>query len=321
MDAEKLLQAFSTDEIQELANALPADLLRRGIQVGPTVVQAAQAAEAKQALERAKTRANKLKQGVTNFLNPEVDLSLADQFETMADFWSELGLDVPRLTLTEQQKLSQSLETYPDRRVMPVPLLDLDSRQAMAEQAKTALPGNRFGSSVALWTPGESSIYGKLLRDPEATVKDGRNSYGLRYHTEDGVITRSELVAKLTESGQAITAEDGTVWLFPVMDVRVKSPRQYTRAEALHRQAGITQIPESLITMQMLHQVNGTPNPDGEVDFTNEAVYELDKKAGAVAPVRVAGVRWYPDDRQVDLDTWRAGGRSDIFGVRAAERG
>jgi hypothetical protein len=73
--------------------------------------------------------------------------------------------------------------------------------------------------------------------------------------------------------------------------------------------------------MQLLHQANGTPNPNWHIDISNEAVYELDKKGKAVAPVDVASVRWYPDYRQVDLGSWGAGDRGGDFGVRGAESG
>ena len=326
MDAEKLLGAFTNQETQEVAAALPdevfaAEAAARGFTDPVAAGSGSLAVEGAMASKEA-VEVGPFQTSVHEFLASDTPLSAGEQLNTMHEFWQKLGLAAPALNQEQLERVQAKLETRPDRRVVPVPLLDLNGRKAVAERAKTAFPDSKFNSGYeALWTPDESWTYGKLLRDPESTVKDGRKSYGLRYHTEDGVLSRSELVGKLKASGQAIEAEDGTVWLFPVMDVQVESPREYARADKLHATADITQVPEAPLTMQLLHQANGTPNANWSVDFTNEAVYELDKKGNPVAPVYVAGVFWYPLGRRVRLDRWDAGGMYGDFGVRGAESG
>jgi hypothetical protein len=164
------------------------------------------------------------------------------------------------------------------------------------------------------------SLYGKLMSEPTATIKEGRTSYGLRYKAPTGEIVDQDTFQKqLVDSGHAV--HDATVWTFPVMDVAVQSPRTNDTAGNLHQKVNPVVTPESLIAMQLLHQANGTPNPQWCVDFANEAVYKLDKKGNPVAPVRVAGVDWDPDRRQVDSDAWGADNQYGSFGVRGAGSG
>jgi hypothetical protein len=326
MDAEKLLGAFTDQETQEVAAALPdavftAEAARRGF-TDPTVVGSGSLAIEGAVAAEAAAEADPFQTGIHEFLTSDTPLNAGEQLNIMSEFWQKLGLTAPVLNKEQLKRVRGKLEAHPDRRVVAVPLLGLNDRKAVTEQAKNAFPHSKFNSGyAALWAPDESWTYGKLLRDPESTVKEGRKSYGLRYSTEGGAVSRSELVETLKESGRAVEADDGTVWLFPVMDVQVQSPREYARADKLHAAADITQVPEAIITMQLLHQANGTPNPNWHVDITTEAVYELDKKGNPVAPVSVASGGWDPSGRQVGLRRWSAGRQDGDFGVRGAESG
>lgn len=336
MDAEKLLQAFSTDEARELAAALPDDVFRdevsrRGLEVAAVVGVAATGAtvEAEPAKSEFETR-------VANFLNPEARLDASDQLTVMREFWNKLGYDLPTLDEGEQARLLKAAERHPDRRIVPTPLLTFDQRKAIAETAREAFPAQQFTpNSDALWTPDVSWLYGKLLRDPGSAVKDGRKTYALGYKTPDGEIaTRREYMGTLVDAEQSVEAADGTTWIFPVMDVRVQSPRTNARADNLHQKIDPIDVPESGIAMQLLHKANGTPNPEWHVDFVNEAIFEVEVKGkgdkqeiiftdknGETTLVSVASVGWDPIDRQVYLYSWDAGDRDGDFGVRGAESG
>ncbi|MEK7059422.1 MAG: hypothetical protein AAB971_01555 [Patescibacteria group bacterium] len=329
MDAEKLLAALSPDETRELAAAFPAGILtdeivRRGIEV-PIAVGANATQAVAEVDQETSNEQDPFQVKLSQFLDPEVELTVLDQLEVVTEFLSKLGHKVPELTKAQQLNLLSRIEDNPSRRVMPTPLLDIKGRRALAERAKE-LPGQKFNPAYdALWTPGEGSVYGKLLNDPESVVRDDGKDYGLLYKTANGeVVSREAYVASLIESGQAALAEDGTIWTFPVMDVRVRSERTYGTAGNLHEQVDPIVAPESLLATQLLHQANGAPNSAwawAAVDFANEAVYELDKKGNAKALVYVAGVGWYPYDRQVGLSYWGAGSRRGRFGVRGAESG
>lgn len=259
------------------------------------------------------------------FLDPESEIAPSFQLIVMKEFWKTLGCSVPELTLEQKTKLEKELAEHPDRRVIPTPLTDSakTDRKNIAEDAKAQFGKNKFHETEdPLWTPDNSWTYGKLLSDPETDVKDGNTTYGLRYKAVGGgLVKRSEYLASLKESGQAVEAEDGTIWTFPVMDVQIQSPRNYTTTRNLHSEVSPTATPESLIAMQLLHQAIGTPNPEWSVDFANEAVYELKKDGSVKELVSVASVRWGPNDRQVNLDLWNADDRNGDFGVRAEESG
>lgn len=328
MDAEKLLQAFTPHETNELVAALPAEVLqaelsRRGLEVAPAIGTVATEAAAPSIYSAAEAPKTRFEQQLSTYLDPEAKMSLEDQVEVMTAFWNQLGFKIPSLRPGQADVLVDRLEDAPTHyRLMPTPLLNHEGRKAIVEVTKVKFPNNNFAPHVdALWTPGEDYMYGMLLRNPDSTVKEGRKEYGLRYNTPEGVVTRPELVEILKAGGTSAEATDGTTWTFPVMDVQVESPRTYARAGELHEAADITQVPEALITMQALHQANDTPNPNWSIDITNEAVYELDKKGVAVSPVRVTSVYWYRNGRQVTLDSWGAAYRHFAFGVRGAESG
>lgn len=273
--------------------------------------------------EVAPTPETELETRLPGFLNPNIKLGASDQLTTMREFWNTLGREVPELSAEQQGDLEVKLATHPDRRVVPTPLLSLMERKQTVETAKVFRKNQFSPTSSAIWTPDESGLYGKLLVNPEATVQDGKKSYGMFYKTDTNgaLVKREAYIAGLVASGKAVTSPDGTTWVFPVMDVQTNAPRTREYASKLHADVSPTMTPEALITMQLLQQANGTPNSRWEPDFANEAVYELDKHDAPKALVEAAGVVWVPGARQVDLSVWDGGSRDGDFGVRAEESG
>lgn len=263
------------------------------------------------------------------FLDPEATMSVTEQLDTMNEFWGELNWSMPVLSEENEQHLQTVLEANPGKRVVPTPLVDPYERVAIAEDAKAAFPKNEFtANGKALWTPDESWTYGKLLRSPESVVQEDRKKYALGYKTPDGVVTtRSDYIESLIEAGQAVKQGE-LVWTFPVTDVSVQSERTYTTASKLHEATDPVETPESLIVTQLLHQANGTPNPNWAVDFANEAVYEVkeagkgsDKHIEFGAVVSVASVNWNPNYRRVLSVSWNPQDRGGGFGRRDAASG
>ena len=323
MDAEKFVQALTPQEAQEVADALPADVLRDAVArrslevptlVGPLALEAGTSGP--DASETTLTQAE-----ISQFLDPKVEMPVESQLEFMTKFWGMAGLSVPALNEAQKAKLAETVAANPGKRVIPAPLAHVGRRRSLVRQAKAALPDNRFSDdNEPLLTSTDQGLYGKLLAEPERTVEEDGAAYGLGYKTPLGevVVGREAFQAALLESGEAAQAEDLGVWVFPVLDVAVESDRAYTTAGNLYHHVGPTDVPEALITMQLLHQANGTPNGEWHVDFTNEAVYELDETGEPKALVRVAGVHWDPGSYQINLISWPAGNHDDKFGVRGA---
>lgn len=261
-----------------------------------------------------------LEQRLPDFLNPSVELDVSDQLATMKEFWSALNVHVPELDAEQEATLESVLAANPDRRVVPSPLLDLNGRKQIAEDAKVSFgKADLHARPEAFWTPDEQWVFSKLLDDPESTIEEGKASYVLGYKTPAGEVVggREAYKAALIESGKAVVANDGTVWVFPVMDVQIRAPRTLDSAGHLYDKVSATATPESHITMHLLQHANGTPSPDWEPDFVNEAVYEIDKKGKLIAPVGIACVDRFPLNRQVCLGFWHVDYRYDVrFGVR-----
>jgi hypothetical protein len=318
---------FSVGETQEPAAALPTEI--------PNAIGAAATGGAEVSVETGAEQAFEARIGT--FLDPEAKLDTTDQLSLMSEFWGKLGHKVPELSTDQRGALAKVVAAHPERRVVPAPLLDLSGRKAIAEQAK-AFPGAKLKPRrEALRVPGPSWTYGKLLSDPESAVKYGRSSYVLRYKTPNGeVVGREAYVSALKSAGQAVEAEDGTTWVYPVMDVQARIKRKYTYGHTQHESVDPIATVESLIATQLLHQANGTPKhlwSKLEMDVSNEAVYKLDKKGGQSILMSVACVNWGVVDRQIHLDDWGADfsrvglywwsmtDQRDYFGVRSAQSG
>jgi hypothetical protein len=199
--------------------------------------------------------------------------------------------------------------------------LDVQGRKDIADRARSAFPSHKLTSSgPALAIPGESDIYGQLLRDPDGKVKDDSDSYGLVFRLPDGgqVVGRTNFVDAMLENGQAISAENGIVWIYPVMDVRVSSPRSLGDEGELYKKVDPTVTPDSNLSVQLLHQAAGTPFIGLNVDFANEAVFQLDNHGNPKDFVHAAAMCW-SGYRRVQLGLWRGNNRYGNFGVRAAK--
>jgi hypothetical protein len=269
---------------------------------------------------------------IGRFLDPEVKLDATNQLSLMRHFWHRLGHKLPDLSTDQHDALTKAVEAHPDRRVVPAPFLYLAGRSAIAERAR-AFPAAKFKPGrEALKVPGLSYTYGRLLRDPESTVQYGRTAYGLRYKTPSGeVVGREAYIAALMEAGQAIEANDGTTWVFPIIDPRVRIKSNYNHALNLHHPVNPVVTPEALIAAQLLYQAKGTPNRRWQIDIANEAVYKLDKTGNPGAVIGVAGVDWYRrqvllrdwggDFTRVGLHRWNLTDQRDSFGIRSAESG
>jgi hypothetical protein len=277
------------------------------------------------------------KDKIKDFLDPEAELDLDAQLEITTELYDQLGYTPPELDDSQKATLAKTLEANPGKRVIPTPLLDLDERITITDMGQ-GLPAQQFDTDHphALWTP-EGGLYGNLLSNLDGAYtndKDPRISYALRYKTTDGVVTdRAGYIEWLKETDQAIEDDNGTVWTYPVSEVQVKSERTNTTAGDLHEAVDPIVSPELLIVTQLLHQANGTPDPNWQSDFANEAIYafykvtkfskeelqelgvDLDEQGKALE--RVARVRWDVGYRYVALGGVDADKRTDKrFGIR-----
>ncbi|MBW3569250.1 hypothetical protein KY385_03930 [Candidatus Parcubacteria bacterium] len=258
------------------------------------------------AAEEAETAEIEFEEQLENFLNPtiaieaEQQVGAKQQLELMKSFWARLGYQVPALD-TEQraEELEEAIAENPHLRIIPHPLLNHEGHCGIAEAAKTYFRRNQFDPDYhPLWAPdtGELYGYGELIIDPDNVIESDKR-YSMGYQYGDAVIIgQREWAEAMIEAGKAVEAEDGTVWLFPVTDVRSKSERIYDETGKPREE----DTQGALIARQLLYQANGTPNSD-RVDFaTNEAVYELyengDKKLQCLV-----SVRWDPVDLRVIL--------------------
>jgi hypothetical protein len=265
------------------------------------------------------------KNRVESFIDPNSnkDMGTEEQLEFMDEFWQRLDMIPPKLSDEQKAKVADTLGQNPNKRVVPTPLLDMQGRKDITDRARSAFPSQKFTSSgSALSIPDESDIYGQLLRNPDGKVKEGGDSYGLGFRLPDGeqVVGRTNFVGAMVEVGQAVEGENGLVWIYPVMDVRVSSPRSLDNARKLYEQANPTVTADSNLSVQLLHQAAGTPFIGLNVDFANEAIFKLDDGGKPEAFVDAASIYW-SGYHQVRLGIWGGNNRYGNFGIRAATSG
>lgn len=257
------------------------------------------------------------------FVNaPHVELPAKDQLAFMGDTLIDLGgYNVPDLSRRQAENMDTLSTAHHNRRVVPVPLLDdVGSRLAIVEAARV-FPAQQFApneSALRLPLEEENPIYRALLADLETVVKrDGIDQVILYKTLNNGLANRPNYKATLKEADRAIE-EDGITWAFTFMDVRVKTPRIESTSEQLYSAVSPVAIPESLILTGVLHQAAGTPNPDYDIDFANEAVYSLDEAGNPSKLENVCTVRWRPDLHQIGIYARRYDSTRPNLGVRVA---
>lgn len=261
------------------------------------------------------------------FVNaPHISLPAEAQLKFMGDTLIDLGgYNVPDLSRRQASVMETMTDKYHQRRVIPTPLLDIEGRQAIAEAARV-FPAQQFDpNESALRLPDEGTVYAKLVQDLGATVEDEGIYYVVRYKTPDlglgRLDDRTNYKAGLKEANQAIE-EDGVTWTFPVMDVRIKTPREEQTARELYANVRPVASPESLILTAILHQAAGTPNPDGDIDFANEAVYASNEQGRSSRSLEyVSTIRWRSDWHRIGSYARQLNSTRAYMGVRASESG
>lgn len=274
------------------------------------------------------TPETRFKAALEAFLNPEIPMAVENQLGLNRELWGKLGYEMPRLTAMQKEKLAADIKADPTKRIVMTPLLGLAARKKVNEDARKFTNGQFSDQREALWTPDEGDIYGKLLRDPTATVKYTRHdtiieSFVLRYKSPEGgePLTRAEFEAVLLKTGQGVSADSGATWVVALIDAGVETPRSRDNTSELYAAVNPIIVPEVEITTQLFHLANGTPNKNHHVSITNEAVYELGDDGKAVAPERVASVDWNVRDQQMVLRSWGMNFRAGGLGARDGKSG
>lgn len=216
---------------------------------------------------------------IDRFLNPRSSIETTDQISLMSEFWSQIGLDLPLLTQSQQTTLERTAANYPRYRILPTPLLSTFGRQSLI---------NRASDLALVRLPGVGT--------PQP-LNTGRNIYELRYKTPGGqVVDREAYIAALMTAGQAVDADDGTAWIFPLTDVSLGRRHSGGRTLAdLYESAGPIACPETIMAVQSLRIAAGRAHRRCEVVISNEALYRLGGETGIDSLERVIGVDWDPE--------------------------
>ncbi len=261
---------------------------------------------------------------VADFLNPELTLSLEDQLETMSIFWHQLGHELPAFDQSIIDRLTHVAETNPALRIMPAPLLDLEGRATIIENAK-AFRQNQFSKTEqGLWIPSSGTVYGELLPDPTNMMMTKTHSFPLVYRAPQGsdlIVGREPWIQAMTRAGKLTQAYNGTSWTAVVIDANPLSGREPHKSPGdLFSAIEPSVTPETMLGLHLLQHVSGTLEPNLAVNFVNEAVGKVRYTTSRLeALVEIAGVRWYGGHGRVRLGHWVADYYGDpTFGTPVA---
>lgn len=233
-----------------------------------------------------------------------------DQLEAMDVFWETMGRLVPDLDDEQMDRLDEAVQSYPDRRLIPTPLLDVNELEIVAENARV-FQGEGFDpDSPVLWLPGENQASGRLIRNPGSITQDKGVELGLFYKTPGRELTdREGFIKDMVQRGRAVV-EDGVAWIFPIMDVRIRnSGRPGASATECFKRTDSVVTAEALITKQLLHQAHGRTPSGRYLEFANGGVYSLDEYDGPQKLHFAPGVHWAEEQRRIGLYYKRAWGR------------
>ncbi|HEX5797276.1 MAG TPA: hypothetical protein VFX86_02705 [Candidatus Saccharimonadales bacterium] len=233
-----------------------------------------------------------------------------EQLEAMDVFWETLGRFVPELDDEQMDRLDEAVRSHPARRVLPTPLLDISELKAVAERARGFPRQNLNPDNSVLWLPGENQASGRLIRNPRGVTQDKDMDLGLFYKTPGRKLTdREGFMTDMLQRGRAV-AEDGTVWVFPVLDVRIRnSGRRGAPAMECFKRNDPVVTTEVLVTKQLLHQALGMTASGRYLEFANGGVYSL-KEDGTPQRLHFApGVHWAGKERRIGIYYKRARGR------------
>ncbi len=320
MDAKNALEAVEAIRdavsIEELA-AFDTELANRMQLVG----EATGVVTLAEAVEKPETG---FEIAIGNFLDASAEATIIEQMAVMTEFWSKLGYILPPLSNSQYSKLTRVIEAHPDCRVIPTPLLDIAGRREVAEKAKAVFAKNILAKEEKPFCViNDDGVYDELLANPEETVEDKGRIYGLRYKDYDFTknLTRREYIDALMQEGHAMLSPDGIPWTFPVVGIQHSASQHLGEVHIMHGSIMPNLSPESMLTVQLLHQANGTPRDDWYADVTNEAIYEIDPQGGADRLVGVASVNFSPNYRQIFLSIADRDRTYPNLGMRLADNG
>ncbi|MBI3624322.1 hypothetical protein HY218_01680 [Candidatus Saccharibacteria bacterium] len=266
---------------------------------------------------------------LSNFLDASERLSLPEELETMTRFWDVLGYKVPDISQDMAAALAREIGESPNKRVVPAPVIvNPDQLKALTAKAKDVFADNKFSETYdPQYVTDESYVFGRLLRNPDGFDEADGKRYELVARDQNGNLQRGLNNWRIAMSVQSamgtrlVMGENGQAWTFAIVSAEPNAARTRKQPGELFNEVDQRVTPSTLIAVNLLHQANGTPNTDWNIDFANLAVAEVEAgkkgKKDQLKVVRVASVYWHPYDRYLELSNWNAGNSADDnVGVR-----
>lgn len=280
------------------------------------------------------------------FLDSSKEMKPKEQLQFMASFRAEFGQNVPQIDRLSRVSIYRVLSENPAYRVVPTLLGSVSDRKADSKPntgsvISEIIPGKEDETDILItsadnqWTEYMKARAPLWLKDgatvwlnnraylrPESGQKKvpadaGANKpYQLRYKATDGtLLKRKDFLKRLVDDKQAVLAEDGGVWTFPVMDV--SNPRRSTRgrADALYKDLDVVMSPEARIGVQLLYVIAGNPKDEDVIEYTNEAVTERNAQFTFDIVRAITTVTWSKERGQIRQTTTSS--ISDFLGWEA----
>ena len=239
------------------------------------------------------------------FMNIDSELGSWEQQDFMKVFWDKLGYEVPNPSSAMQSDLDNFIVKNPNQRIIPTPLLDLNGRKELANNGQKLFRNKYNHSDKLLWTPDETSLYSKLLSNPNQTISNENSTYEVLYKTDSlELLGRSQYIDYLVNTKRVTIDQSGMAWSFPIMDIRASDNLQNESVRTIYEQANTILTPEALIVTHIINQASGIHLQDYVIDLANEAIYSTNKDQQTRSMNLVTGVYWDPDYYQINLCYW-----------------
>jgi hypothetical protein len=256
-----------------------------------------------------------------DFLDPTVILGVKGQLAYGRRYWERFGYEVPDPPEAIQESLPETLAAHPGLRAMQTPLLDPFELQDLAQEVSSLGVGVETESELSIVESNKPWPFPWDINDFQGLL-NGVSSFDLRYKAPDGsMVTKGEYIVAMIEGGRAVYDKSGIVWVFPVMDVSPRGERSPDEKNVdLLGRLNPSVLPESLLTIQILHRLNGTPDfspqHEWDLDIGNRALCGVNEKGETGNIIAVAGVGFHPWSKQIISSFWHRGSSGPGQGIR-----
>lgn len=225
------------------------------------------------------------------YFNKYIDIN--KQKKVMADFWHELGFNMPDISNDQAESISSQIEGS-SRRLILTPFLKLSERKSIYKKSNTVFGGQLVSLVDSMISNDLSTVYSNLMRSSDGQVELDNQQFAIKYLTAGKLMNRSGYLDYLVNNNQAIISSEGRTWGINLIDFNEKSNHLLSPDSSENQN---NPSPESLIAHQLILMATGDTNY-WTSRLSNEVIYRVDNDGNSGEVVGTVVVNWLSHNKQ-----------------------